>query len=234
MAKAVIAKTGKRMKAQMAKIEKGRVYSQADAVALALSTTSVKFDESVEVHFRLGIDPKKGDQQIRGTVSLPHGSGKSKRVIAFVDEGKEQTARDAGADIIGDLQMIEQIAQKKTIDFDVAVSTPTMMPKLGRIAQILGPKGLMPNPKTDTVGQDIAKMIGEQKGGKIAFKNDNTSNAHIAIGKVSFGADKITEHLTIVLDAIKRAKPATSKGIYIKSATLTTSMGPGIKFNIEA
>jgi len=154
-------------------------------------------------------------------------------VIAFVDEGKEQEAKDAGADIIGDIQMIDEISQKKNIDFDVAVSTPTMMPKLGKIAQILGPKGLMPNPKTDTVGMDIAKMVTEQKGGKVAFKNDNTSNAHVAIGKVSFGAEKIAENLEVVVDAIKRARPATAKGIYVKTATLTTSMGPGIRFSVE-
>ncbi|HJN84907.1 MAG TPA: 50S ribosomal protein L1 [Patescibacteria group bacterium] len=233
MAKAVIKKVGKRMEAQNAKLDAGRVYTQEEVVALALDTSAVKFDASVEVHFRLGIDPKKGDQQIRGTVTLPHGSGKTKRVIAFVDEGKEQEAKDAGADIVGDIQMIAEIAQKKNIDFDVAVSTPTMMPKLGKIAQILGPKGLMPNPKTDTVGKDIAKMINEQKGGKIAFKNDATSNVHVAIGKVSFGANKIAEHLTIIVDAIKRAKPATAKGIYVKSATITTSMGPGIRFSVE-
>jgi large subunit ribosomal protein L1 len=233
MAKKAVKKDGKRMAEQNAKLDKGRVYSQEEAVVLAIETSTVKFDASIEVHFRLGIDPKKGDQQIRGTVTLPHGSGKTKRVIAFVDEGKEQEAKDAGADIVGDVQMIETIAQKKSIDFDVAVSTPTMMPKLGKIAQILGPKGLMPNPKTDTVGMDIIKMIGEQKGGKIAFKNDNTSNVHVQIGKVSFGADKVTENLAIVVDAIKRAKPASSKGIYVKSATLTSSMGPGIKFSIE-
>ncbi|NQV12162.1 50S ribosomal protein L1, partial [Candidatus Uhrbacteria bacterium] len=142
-------------------------------------------------------------------------------------------AKDAGADIIGDIQMIDEISQKKSIDFDVAVSTPTMMPKLGKIAQVLGPKGLMPNPKTDTVGMDIAKMITEQKGGKVAFKNDNTSNAHVAIGKVSFGAEKIAENLEVVVDAIKRARPATAKGIYVKTATLTTSMGPGIRFSVE-
>ncbi|NQV11810.1 50S ribosomal protein L1, partial [Candidatus Uhrbacteria bacterium] len=152
MAKVATPVIGKRMKAQSEKLDKGRVYTQEEAVPLAIETSAVKFDASVEVHFRLGIDPKKGDQQIRGTVTLPHGSGKSKRVIAFVDEGKEQEAKDAGADIIGDIQMIDEISQKKNIDFDVAVSTPTMMPKLGKIAQILGPKGLMPNPKTDTVG----------------------------------------------------------------------------------
>ena len=233
MAKVTTPKLGKRMKAQSAKLDKGRVYTQEEAVALEIDTSAVKFDASVEVHFRLGIDPKKGDQQIRGTVTLPNGSGKSKRVIAFVDEGKEQEARDAGADIVGDIQMIDEISQKKNIDFDVAVATPTMMPKLGKIAQILGPKGLMPNPKTDTVGMDIAKMVTEQKGGKVAFKNDNTSNAHVAIGKVSFGAEKIAQNLAVVVDAIKRAKPATSKGIYIKSATLTTSMGPGIRFSVE-
>ncbi len=229
--KIVKSKDSKRMTALNAKLEKGRVYTQEEVSALAVDTSAVKFDASVEVHFRLGIDPKKGDQQIRGTVTRPHGTGKSKRVIAFVDEGKENEAREAGADIVGDIQTIEKMAQTKEIDFDVAVATPTMMPKLAKIAQVLGPRGLMPNPKTDTVGMDIKKMIEDQKGGKVAFKNDNTSNVHVAIGKVSFGADKIAENLEVVVDAIKRAKPASSKGIYIKSATVTTSMGPGIKFS---
>ena len=226
--------TSKRFQEAKSKIDKNTTYSQSDAVALALDTSTVKFDASVEVHMRLGIDPKKGDQQIRGTVTLPHGSGKTKRVAAFVTAGAMDEAKKAGADIVADEQDIEKIAQTKNIDFDVAIATPDMMPKLAKIAQILGPKGLMPNPKTDTVGTNVTKMIEDQKGGKIAFKNDKTSNVHVTIGKVSFEPEKVQENLTVIMDAIKKAKPVSSKGTYIKSATITTSMGPGVKFNPEA
>ena len=227
-------KLSKRMTEAKSKIDKTTVYPVNEAVALALETSSVKFDASVEVHLRLGIDPKKGDQQIRGTVTLPHGSGKTKRVAAFVNAGSADEAKNAGADIVADEQDIDKIAQTKNIDFDVAVATPDMMPKLAKIAQILGPKGLMPNPKTDTVGANVAKMVQDQKGGKIAFKNDKTSNVHLTIGKVSFGAEKVSENLEVVMEAIKKAKPAAAKGVYIKSATLTTSMGPGVKFSMDA
>ena len=226
-------KTSKRMQEARTQIDKGNVYSTAEAIELAIATSKVKFDASVEAHFALGIDPKKGDQQVRTTVTLPHGTGKTKRVAAFVDAASMDDAKAAGADIVGDEQTIAEIAQSKTIDFDVAVATPAMMPKLAKIAQVLGPRGLMPNPKTDTVGTNVAKMIEDQKGGKVAFKNDNTSNVHMTIGKVSFGAEKIAENLAVALDALKRAKPASSKGTYIKSATLTTSMGPGIPFSVE-
>ena len=205
-----------------------------EAVTLALAASKVKFDASVEVHFRLGIDPKKGDQQVRSTITLPHGSGKSKRVAVFVIADKVEEARAAGADVVMDDQDIEKISQSKVIDFDVAIATPDMMPKLAKIAQILGPKGLMPNPKTDTVGTNVGKMVEDQKGGKIAFKNDNTSNVHVIIGKVSFGPEKVKENLVAIIDSVKKAKPASSKGIYIKSATITTSMGPGVRFSVEA
>ncbi len=216
------------------KIEKNRVYSVTDAVTLLTELRKPKFDETVEVHLHLGIDPKKGEQQLRGTVSLPHGTGKTKKVIAFVEADKEADAKAAGADIIGDQQKIEEIAVKKVIDFDVAVATPSMMPKLAKIAQILGPKGLMPNPKTDTVGPNIVKIITEQKAGKISFKNDDTANTHLAIGKLSFGKDKLIENLVSCMDAIRRAKPGSVKGIYILSASLKTTMSPAIRFTPEA
>ncbi|HBU28087.1 TPA: 50S ribosomal protein L1 [Candidatus Uhrbacteria bacterium] len=224
----------KRMKEATSAINKSTSYPLMEAVQLALSASKVKFDASVEAHFRLGIDPKKGDQQVRATITLPHGSGKSKRVAVFVSSDKVEEARAAGADIVMDDQDIEKISQSKVIDFDVAIATPDMMPKLAKIAQILGPKGLMPNPKTDTVGTNVGKMVEDQKGGKIAYKNDNTSNVHVIIGKVSFGPEKIQENLLAIVDSIKKAKPASSKGIYMKSATITTSMGPGVKFSVEA
>lgn len=226
-------KTSKRMKEAEGKIDKNKSYPLAEAVALALETSTVKFDASVEVHFNLNIDPKKGDQQIRTTVTLPHGSGKTKRVAAFVSSDKMDEAKAAGADLVGDEQTIDQIAQKKVIDFDVAVATPSMMPKLAKIAQVLGPKGLMPNPKADTVGENVTKMIQEQKAGKTAFKNDNSSNVHVAIGKVSFGPEKVTENLKTLTRALVKSRPAAVKGVFVKSATVTTSMGPAVKFEIE-
>lgn len=222
----------KRMTALNTKIEKNRIYPIAEAVALALTTSNVKFDASVELHARLGIDPKKGDQQVRATVTLPHGTGVTKIVAAFVAPEHEAIARAAGADLVYGEQDIEAIAQKKAVAFDVAIATPTMMPKLAKIAQILGPKGLMPNPKTDTVGTQVEKMIKEQKGGKVAFKNDQTGNVHMVIGKVSFGPEKIGENLAVALEAVRRNKPSSSKGIFLRAATLATSMGPGIRFEV--
>lgn len=226
--------TGKRFTAAKQLVDKSRIYSAADAIATVLSGAKAKFDETIEVHLNLGIDPKKGEQQLRGTVSLPHGTGKTKRVIAFVEADKEAEAKAAGADIVGDLQKIDEIATKKTIDFDVAVATPSMMPKLAKIAQVLGPKGLMPNPKTDTVSPNVSKMIQEQKAGKIAFKNDTQANAHFLIGKASFGAEKLTANLAAAMEAVRKAKPNGIKGIYIKSATVKSTMGPGVRFSVES
>lgn len=207
-------------------------YSITDAVAMVKKNATAKFDETVELHMALGIDPKQGDQQIRATVTLPHGTGKTKRVIAFVDANNEAAAKAAGADIVGTEETIDEIAKTGKIDFDVAVAVPLMMPKLAKAAKVLGPRGLMPNPKTDTVGPNIAKIIEEQKGGKVAFKNDNTSNVHMILGKASFDADKLTENVAMAVDAIKKVKPASSKGIYIKSATLTSTMGPAVHLDL--
>jgi large subunit ribosomal protein L1 len=186
------------------------------------------------LHFALGIDPKQGDQQIRGTVTMPHGTGKTKRVIAFVDANNEAAAKAAGADIIGTEEVLDVIARTGKIDFDVAVAVPAMMPKLAKAAKVLGPRGLMPNPKTDTVGPNIGKMIEEQKGGKISFKNDSLSNVHMIIGKASFAPEHIEENLTVAIEAIRKVKPASAKGIYIKSATLTSTMGPAIHLDSNA
>ncbi|MFA6106019.1 MAG: 50S ribosomal protein L1 [Patescibacteria group bacterium] len=219
----------KRMKNLQAKVDKNKVYSVDEAIKLALETSGVKFDASVEVHAHLGIDPKKGEQQVRSTVVLPHGTGKTKTVAAFVSSEKEKEAKDAGADFIYGEEDIKKIKDTGKIEFEVAITTPDMMPKMAQIAKVLGPKGLMPNPKTETVGPSIKKMIEELKKGKVNFKNDDTSNIHQNIGKVSFGDKKIKENFEVFMEALKKAKPNTAKGTYIQSLTICTSMGPAIK-----
>ncbi|MEK7084423.1 MAG: 50S ribosomal protein L1 [Patescibacteria group bacterium] len=223
----------KRMTAAAAKVDKKKTYSIDEALALVKDTSGVKFDASVEIHARLGIDPSKSEQLIRTTVVLPHGSGKTKTVAAFVGSNDEKKAKDAGADFIYGEAEIKKIKDTGKIEFDVAIATPEMMPKLAVAAKVLGPKGLMPNPKTDTVGTDIVKMISEMKKGKITFKNDDTSNVHVAIGKVSFDTAKLKENFTAIMDALKKAKPSSSKGIYIKALYLTSSMGPSVKVAVE-
>lgn len=215
-----------------AQIDKERVYPLNEALELVKKTSTVKFDASVELHARLGIDPKKGDQQIRATVVLPHGTGKTKRVAAFVGPNDEKAAKEAGADVVCGEEEIKKIKDTGKVDFDIAVATPEMMPKLAVAAKVLGPKGLMPNPKTDTVGPDVAKMIGELKKGKAAFKNDDTANLHQSIGKVSFETVQLEENFNALMDALKRAKPSGTKGAYIKSMYLTSSMGPSVKVEV--
>lgn len=212
-----------------AKVDKNKVYSVDEAIKLVTETSGVKFDASVEVHARLGIDPKKGEQQIRATVVLPHGTGKSKKVAAFVAPEKEKEAKEAGADFIYGEEDIKKIKDTGKIEFEVAITTPDMMPKMAQVAKVLGPKGLMPNPKTETVGPNIKKMIEDLKKGKVNFKNDDTSNIHQGIGKVSFGEQKLKENFVTFLEALKKAKPATAKGTYIQSLTICTTMGPAIK-----
>jgi large subunit ribosomal protein L1 len=211
-----------------------KALAPADAAALAKANATAKFDETIEMHFNLGIDPKQGDQQIRGTISLPHGTGKTKRVAAFVDAANEAAAKAAGADIVATEETIEEIVRTGKIDFDVAVAVPSMMTKLAKAAKVLGPRGLMPNPKTDTVNPNVAKMIEEQKAGKISFKNDNTGNVHMIVGKASFSGEKLAENIVAALDAIRKAKPQSSKGIYFKSVTLTSTMGPAVRLDINA
>jgi large subunit ribosomal protein L1 len=224
----------KRFTEAQSKIDKKKVYSVPEAVAMIKAAANAKFDETVELHFNLGIDPKQGDQQIRGTLVLPHGSGKTKKVIAFVDAANVDAAKAAGADLIGDEATIEAIAKTGKIDFDVAVAMPMMMAKLAKAAKVLGPRGLMPNPKTDTVGPNIAKIIQEQKAGKLSFKNDATGNVHMIVGKASFDAKKLEDNLSMAVEAIRKVKPATSKGVYIKSCTLTSTMGPAIRLDSGA
>lgn len=208
-------------------------FDVAGAVTVVKTNATAKFDETVEMHFSLGIDPKQGDQQIRGTISFPHGTGKTKRVAAFVDAANEAAAKAAGADIIATEETIDEIVRTGKIDFDVAVAVPAMMTKLAKAAKVLGPRGLMPNPKTDTVNPNVAKMIEEQKAGKISFKNDNTGNVHMIVGKASFSLEKLQENVTTAIEAIRKVKPVSSKGIYFKSVTLTSTMGPAIRIDVS-
>lgn len=207
-----------------------KLYSADEAVSLVKKLVPTKFDASVEVHIHLGIDPKKGDQSVRGNAILPHGTGKSKKIIAFVSPEKEKEAKEAGADIVADDETINAIKTTQKVDADIAVATPDMMRKLAPIAKVLGQKGMMPNPKTDTVNPNIAKVIKDIKSGsKISFKADDTANLHQIIGKVSFDEAKLKENFETFMDVVKKAKPDTMKGTYLRSVTMCSSMGPGIK-----
>lgn len=212
-------------------VDPKKLYTPLEAAELAKKTSTTKFDASIEVHLNLGIDVKKGDQQVRSTIIFPHSIGKTKKVIAFVPADKEKEAKDAGADIVGGEELIAEIASTGKINFDVAVATPDMMPKLAKVAKILGPSGLMPNPKTDTVGGNIKKLVEDVKKGKVAFKNDTTANIHQTIGKASLGAKELVENLTVLVEAVKKSKPASAKGTYLNSITLSSSMGPGVKID---
>jgi len=223
----------KRMTDLKTKVDSTKVYTLDEAITLVKATSNVKFDASVEFHARLGIDPKKSDQLIRATVVLPHGTGKTKRIAAFVGPNDEKAAKDAGADLVLGEEEIKAIKDTGKIDFDIAVATPEMMPKLAVAARVLGPKGLMPNPKTDTVDKNVAKMIEALKKGKAAFKNDDQANIHQLVGKVSFDNAKLKENIETFIEALKRAKPSGSKGTYIKTAFLTSAMGPSVKISVE-
>ncbi len=217
----------------MGKIDPNKAYTLDEALELVKATSTVKFDASVEVHARLGIDAKKSDQQIRATVPLPHGTGKTIKVAAFVGANDEKAAKEAGADFVygePDIKGIQSGTLK--IAFDIATATPEMMPKLAIAAKILGPKGLMPNPKTGTVDKDIKKIVTDLKKGKVAFKNDDTANVHVAIGKVSFDTAKLKENYESFMEALKKAKPNNAKGTYLKGVFLTSSMGPSVKVQL--
>jgi large subunit ribosomal protein L1 len=216
-----------------AKIDKAALYSPADAVKLAKETSPSKFDATVEVGFRLGVDPRKADQMVRGTVNLPHGTGKTARVLVIAGGAKADEAREAGADFIGTDDMIERI-QGGFLDFDAVVATPDMMGKVGRLGRVLGPRGLMPNPKTGTVTTEVGKAVTEIKGGKIEFRVDRHANLHFIIGKTSFDEKQLVENYAAALEEILRLKPAAAKGRYIKKGTLSTTMGPGIPLDPSA
>lgn len=222
---------GKRYKEAFAKIDHEKVYALNDGLKLATETSTTKFDASVELHIRLGVDPRQADQNIRGTVALPHGTGKTVRVAVFGGSDDVNAAKAAGADIAGENELLEQLS-KEEINFDVLISTPQMMSQLGRFARLLGPKGLMPNPKSGTVTADVAKAVEQAKAGQVEYRVDPTGIVHTAIGKVSFGGDKLLENAQAVVDAITSARPASIKGNYVVSVYVTTSMGPGIQVSI--
>jgi large subunit ribosomal protein L1 len=214
-------------------VDRNKLYSPVDAIKLAKQTTTVKFDPTVEVAMRLGVDPRKADQMVRGTVNLPHGTGKTVRVIAFAAGQKAEEAEAAGADAVGTDELVARI-QGGWLEFDAAIATPDQMAKIGRIARILGPRGLMPNPKTGTVTMDVAKAVQDIKGGKITFRVDKHSNLHLIIGKASFTEDQLVDNYAAVLDEVLRAKPSAAKGKYLRKVFVTTTMGPGIPIDPNA
>lgn len=223
-----MAKISKKRKAVLNKVDSTKLYSLEEAMGLIKSINTAKFDASVDVHVRLGVDPRQADQALRGTVSLPHGTGKTKRVVVFCTSDKEAEAKEAGADHVGMDELVEKI-QGGWLDFDVAVATPNVMAKIGRIARILGPRGLMPNPKTGTVTMDLAKAVKEVKGGKIAFRVDKYGIIHNSIGRVSFSPAQLVDNANELLGTLNKIKPSSAKGIYMKSVTFASTMSPGIK-----
>lgn len=225
-------KRGRKYQEAAAKVDRDKLYTRAEAVKLVKETAYTKFDPTVEVHFRLGVDPRHADQQVRDVVNLPHGLGKTVRVLVFA-EGEDATlAQEAGADIIADDEVIKQI-QGGWTEFDVAIAVPSMMGKVGRLGRVLGPRGLMPNPRAGTVapGSDLPRLIEEAKAGRVEFRVDKTSNVHAPIGKASFSEQQLLENLQVVIDSIKRARPAASKGTYVRRMVLTHTMGPGIRLD---
>ncbi|MGO0058732.1 50S ribosomal protein L1 [Brevibacillus fluminis] len=225
-------KHGKKYQEAIKQIDKNKVYEVNEAIELVKKVASAKFDESVEAAFRLGVDPKRADQQIRGAVVLPNGTGKVQRVLVFAKGEKAKEAEAAGADYVGDADMIAKI-QGGWFEFDVVVATPDMMGEVGKLGRVLGPKGLMPNPKTGTVTFDVTKAVNEIKAGKIEYRVDKAGNIHAPIGKVSFEAEKLAENLAALTDALNRAKPAAAKGVYMKNVTISSTMGPGVRVAVK-
>jgi large subunit ribosomal protein L1 len=223
----------KKRKAVDAKVDKNKVYSLKEASSIVKTINTTKFDASVDLHIRLGVDPKKADQAIRGTVTLPHGTGKTKKVLVLCPPDKEADARAAGADFVGLDEFVQKI-EGGWVDVDVIIATPTVMPKIGKLGKILGPRNLMPNPKTGTVTNDVAGAVNEVKGGKIAFKVDKAGIIHASIGRVSFAPEKIAEHSHQLIDAIIKAKPSSSKGTYLKSVFMASSMSPAIAVDTKS
>ena len=226
-----MAKFGKKYVDSVKLIEKSKLYDPAEAMALVCQTSKAKFDETIEVHVRLGVDSRHADQQVRGAVVLPNGTGKTVKTLVFAKGDNVQKALDAGADYAGGAEYAEKIQKENWFDFDVVIATPDMMSVIGRLGKVLGPKGLMPSPKAGTVTPDVVRAVTEAKAGKIEYRLDKTNIIHCPIGKASFGADKIQENFNTLLGAIIKAKPAAAKGQYIKSCTVASTMGPGIKVN---
>ncbi len=224
-------KHGKKYQDSVKAIEAQKLYDPREGLDTVLTTAKAKFDETIELSVRLGVDPRHADQQVRGAVVLPHGTGKVVRVLVFAKADKAKEALDAGADYVGDDDMIQKIQKENWFDFDVCVATPDMMGTVGKIARVLGPKGLMPNPKSGTVTMDLTKAIADIKAGKVEYRVDKTSIIHCPIGKASFGTDKLEENLSALMEAIVKAKPAAAKGTYLKSVVVSSTMGPGVKFN---
>ena len=224
-------KMGKKYIASAELIDATKLYDPADAMKLVCETAKAKFDETIEVHVRLGVDSRHADQQVRGAVVLPHGTGKKVRTLVFARGDKAKAAEDAGADYVGAEDYVEKITKENWFEFDVVIATPDMMGVIGRLGKVLGPKGLMPNPKAGTVTMDTAKAVAEAKAGKIEYRLDKTNIIHCPIGKASFGTEKLEENFATLLGAIIKAKPAAAKGQYIKSCTVASTMGPGIKVN---
>ncbi len=224
-------KHGKKYLESAKLIEAGKLYDPEEAVKLAMQTAKSKFDETIEVSVRLGVDPRQADQQVRGAVVLPHGTGKTVRVLVFAKGDQAKEAEAAGADYVGAEELVQKIQSENWFEFDVVVATPNMMGVVGRIGRILGPKGLMPNPKSGTVTMDVAKAISEIKAGKVEYRLDKQAIIHCPVGKKSFTAEQLTENLNALMSAIVRAKPAAAKGTYLRSVVLSSTMGPGIKIN---
>ena len=222
---------GKKYQESAKQIDKNALYDTNEAMELLVKTAPAKFDETVELHVKLGVDSRHADQQVRGAIVLPHGTGKTQRVLVFAKAAKADEARAAGADFVGDMDLVEKIQKENWFDFDVVVATPDMMGVVGRLGKVLGPKGLMPSPKAGTVTMDVTKAVNEIKAGKVEYRLDKTNIIHCPIGKVSFGADKLFENYSVLMGAILKAKPTAAKGQYIKSCVAASTMGPGVKMN---
>ena len=226
-----MARKGKRYAEAFAKVDRSVYYDASQALGLVVETASAKFDETVEAHIKLGVDSRHADQQVRGAIVLPHGTGKTKRVLVFAKGEKAKEAEAAGADFVGAEELVQKIQGENWFDFDIVVATPDMMGVVGRLGRVLGPKGLMPNPKSGTVTFDVAKAIDEIKAGKVEYRLDKTNIIHVPVGKASFGQEKLFDNFKVLIESIIKAKPSAAKGQYLRSVTVASSMGPGVKVN---
>lgn len=224
-----MAKKGKKYQEALTKFDRTQLYTTSEATRIVGEIASAKFDETVEIHAKLGVDSRHADQQVRGAVVLPNGTGKTKRVLVFAKGDKENEAKEAGADFVGGAELVDKIQKENWFDYDVVVATPDMMGVVGRLGRVLGPKGLMPNPKSGTVTMDLAGAIAEIKAGKVEYRLDKQNLMHVPVGKVSFGSEKLTENIKALMDAVIKAKPAAAKGQYLRTITISSTMGPGVK-----